>query len=75
MKVRIGITTTDKLIEIEVEDIKSFKKQMERAVEEGGLGWFADSSGRSVGIPARSVAFIEIEDADAGPVVGFAPVE
>ena len=75
MKVRIGIATTDKLIEIEVEDVKSFKKLIERAVEEGGLGWFADSSGRTVGIPARSVAFIEIEDADAGPIVGFAPVE
>ena len=75
MKVRIGIATTDKLIEIEIEDVKSFKKLIERAVEEGGLGWFADSNGRTVGIPARSVAFIEIEDAEAGPIVGFAPVE
>ena len=75
MKVRIGIATTDKLIEIEVEDIKSFKKEIERAVEEGGLGWFTDSSGRTVGIPARSVAFVEIEDAETSHTVGFALVE
>jgi hypothetical protein len=73
MKVRIGISTTDKLLEIEVEDAKVFKKEMERAVAEGGLGWFSDSKGRTVGIPARSVAFIEIEDAGEGHTVGFAP--
>lgn len=73
MKVRIGISTTDKLLEIEVEDAKSFKKEMERAVEEGGMGWFTDSKGRTVGIPARSVAFIEMEDTDGDRTVGFAP--
>jgi hypothetical protein len=73
MKVRIGISTTDKLLEIEVEDAKAFKKEMERAVEDGGLGWFTDSKGRTVGIPARSVAFIEMEDTDSDRTVGFAP--
>lgn len=73
MKVRIGISTTDKLLELEVDDAKTFKKEMERAVEEGGLGWFTDSKGRTVGIPARSVAFIEMEDSRADRTVGFAP--
>lgn len=73
MKVRIGISTTDKLLEIEVEDAKAFMKEMERAVTEGGLGWFSDSKGRTVGIPARSVAFIEMEDTDESRTVGFAP--
>ncbi len=73
MKVRIGISTTDKLLELEIENPKSFKKEIERAVAEGGLGWFTDSKGRTVGIPARSVAFIEIEDAESGTTVGFAP--
>ncbi len=73
MKVRIGIANTDKLIEIEIEDVKAFKKEVERAVEEGGLGWFTDSKGRTVGIPARNVAFIELEDSSAGQAVGFAP--
>jgi hypothetical protein len=73
MKVRIGISTTDKLLEIEVEDPEAFRSEMERAVEEGGLGWFTDSKGRTVGIPARSVAFIEMEDTAGDRTVGFAP--
>jgi hypothetical protein len=73
MKVRIGIADTDKLIEVEVEDVKKFKKEIERAINDGGLGWFTDSKGRTVGIPARNVAFIEIEDTEAGHTVGFAP--
>ena len=73
MIVRIGIADTDKLVELEIDDVKSFKKEIERAVAEGGLGWFTDSRGRTVGIPARNVAFIEVEDAEDGPAVGFAP--
>lgn len=73
MKVRIGIANTDKLIEIEIDDAKAFRKEMEKAVDGGGLGWFTDSKGRTVGIPARNVAFIELEDTDGGTTVGFAP--
>ncbi len=74
MKVRIGIANTDKLIEIEVDDAKSFRKEMEKTVDGTGVGWFTDTKGRSVGIPARSIAFIEMEDAETGTSVGFAPV-
>lgn len=73
MKVRIGIRQTDKLLEVEVEDPVAFKEEIERAVAEGGLGWFTDSKGRTVGIPATSVAFVEIEDAGDTHTVGFAP--
>lgn len=74
MKVRIGISDTDKLIEIEIDDVDDFKKKIEKTVADGeGMGWFTDSKGRSVGIPASKVAFIEIEDADATTSVGFAP--
>lgn len=73
MKVRIGISTTDKLLEVEVDDPAVFKEEMERAVAEGGLGWFTDSRGRTVGIPARSVAFIEMEDSGDSQTVGFGP--
>ena len=75
MKVRIGIADTDKLIEIDVKDAKSFKKEIELAVEAGGLGWFTDTKGRTVGIPARNVAYIEIEETDEDHIVGFAPTE
>lgn len=73
MKVRIGISTTDKLLELEVDDPDKFREEMERAVSEGGLGWFTDSKGRTVGIPARSVAFIEMEDSGDQRMVGFTP--
>lgn len=73
MKVRIGITTTDKLIEIEVDDAKAFQDAMGSAIANGSLGWFKDSKGRTVGIPAGNVAFIEMEDAGEARKVGFAP--
>lgn len=74
MKVRIGIADTDKLVELEIDDVEDFKKEIERTLADGeGLGWFTDSKGRSVGIPAAKVAFIEIENAEAQHSVGFAP--
>lgn len=73
MKVRIGISTTDRLLEIEIADPKEFKKEIERAVSENSLAWFTDIKGRTVGIPARSVAFIELEDSGDSRTVGFAP--
>lgn len=73
MNVRIGISNTDKLIELKVGDIKAFKKEVERAVADGGLGWFIDSKGRSVGIPAGNIAFIEVDDTEESQTVGFAP--
>ena len=74
MKVRIGISNTDKLIELEVDDSKTFKKQIEKAVQDGTLGWFTDSKGRSVAVPANNIAFIEMEDAEGETQVGFAAV-
>jgi hypothetical protein len=73
MKVRIGITDTSKVVEIEIDDVEDFKSEMGRAVTDGGLAWFTDTKGRVIGIPVRGVAFIEIEATDVGPSVGFAP--
>lgn len=73
MRVRIGITDTSKVVEIDVDDVKTFQKEMERGVADGGLAWFTDTKGRTVGIPTRNVAFVEIEGSAGGPAVGFAP--
>jgi hypothetical protein len=73
MKVRIGIADTSKVVEIEIDEVAAFQDEMERAVSDGGLAWFTDTKGRTVGVPAQSVAFVEIEAADGGPSVGFAP--
>jgi hypothetical protein len=73
MKVRIGISETNKVVEIEIDEVEAFQEEMERAVAGGGLAWFNDTKGRTVGIPAQSVAFVEIDAADGGRSVGFAP--
>ena len=73
MRVRIGISNTDKLIELEVDDAQDFRTEIERAGADGGLGWITDSKGRTVGVPARNVAFIEMENPEASTTVGFAP--
>lgn len=73
MKVRIGIADTSKLVELDIEDPKSFKKEMERATADGGLAWFIDSKGREVGVPASRLAFVEIEGDEGGRSVGFVP--
>jgi len=73
MKVRIGIANTGKVIEIEMADEKSFRSEMDDVVEKGGLGWFTDTKGRSVGIPAGSIAYVQIDETDGGHSVGFAP--
>ncbi|MFO7299661.1 MAG: DUF3107 family protein [Actinomycetes bacterium] len=71
MKVRIGVSHTDKLIELEIDDVDVFKQQMESAMQSGGLAWFTDSKGRSVAITVANIAFVEIEDAPQR-TVGFA---
>jgi len=73
MRVRIGITDTSKVVELDVDDQKEFQAEMERAMTDAGLAWFTDTKGRVIGIPTRAVAFIEIEADDRGPAVGFAP--
>ncbi len=73
MKVRIGVAETSKVVELEVDDVDSFKSELERAVSEGGLAWFTDTKGGDVAIPGRSVAFVEIEASESSQAVGFAP--
>lgn len=73
MKVRIGIADTSKVFEIEVDDADAFRGEVERALADGGMAWFTDVKGRTVGVPTRSLAFVEIEAAEGGSYVGFAP--
>jgi hypothetical protein len=70
MKVRIGIADTSKVVEIDIDDVEAFRDEVERAMADGGMAWFTDTKGRTVGVP---MAFVEIEAADGGPSVGFAP--
>lgn len=73
MRVRIGIADTDKLVELDIEDVDAFRAELESAVADGVIAWFTDSKGRTVGVPGRSVGFVEVDDSDRSKAVGFAP--
>lgn len=73
MRVRIGIAETGKTIEIEVDDDTVFRKEIGEAIDGGTTAWFTDIRGRSVGIPGKSVAYVEIDDPEADARVGFVP--
>lgn len=73
MRVRIGISDTDKVVELEVEDAGKFKAEVEKAIDAGGVVWFTDARGRTVGIPPQKVAYVEIDDAGGTTKVGFGP--
>ncbi|REK17830.1 MAG: DUF3107 family protein [Actinobacteria bacterium] len=74
MKVRIGVAESNKVIELEVEDVEAFKKKVGTEVEEGAVLWFTDTKGREVGIPSSRLAFVEVESQEQNTSVGFAPV-
>ncbi|MEX1038174.1 MAG: DUF3107 family protein [Acidimicrobiia bacterium] len=73
MKVRIGVAESSKVVELEIDDLKAFKESVAAAVESADVFWATDNKGREVGIPARNIAFVEVESAKADQAVGFAP--
>lgn len=63
MEVRIGVTQTPKEIEVELGDGSrdQVMKDIEAAMsDEGGVLWLTDRRGRTVGVPAAKIAYIEI---------------
>ena len=73
MRARIGIADTNKVVEIDIDDLEAFQAEVERGVADGGVVWFTDIKSRTVGIPSRGLAFVEIYTEGVGPAVGFAP--
>lgn len=75
MDVRIGVTYTAKEIELEMaDDAKGddVRSQVEQAIGNGGgVLWLTDKRGRSVGIPADKVAYVEIGSPGDDRRVGF----
>jgi hypothetical protein len=73
--VHIGVTYTGKEIELEMADDASpddVIKRVEAAVgSSGGVLWLSDKRGRSVGIPADKVAYVEIGSPGDDRRVGF----
>ena len=63
MEVRIGVTQTPKEIDVELADSNrdQVMKDIEAAMaDDGGVLWLTDRRGRTVGVPAAKIAYIEI---------------
>ena len=75
MEVRIGVTQTPKEIEVELADGNQDKvmKDIEAAMSGGDTGvlWLTDRRGRTIGVPAAKIAYIEIAPTEDRRV-GFA---
>lgn len=71
MRVRIGISDSPREIELELEDVDGFIEAAEKAIEAGSqILWVTDTEDHRVGIPARSIAVIDISP-DARRSAGF----
>lgn len=75
VKVRIGVADSAKLVELEVDDLKTFKKSVVDAVKSGDIAWFTDAKGREVGIPASRISYVEMETQESDHSVGFSLVD
>lgn len=72
MKVRIGLTNVDRVIEIETDDPAAFEQSVdEMFAGDGLLLWFEDSKRRRVGVHRDRVAFVEVETEADQASVGF----
>lgn len=71
MKVKIGIAESNRVVELEVDDVASFESMLEGEFGSGpGLIWFEDTKDRRIGVPKDRIAFVEI-DTDRDRPVGF----
>ena len=74
MDVRIGLTQTPKELEVQLEDDASaadLRKQVDKALADGGTLWLTDRRGRQVGVPAEKLAYVEIGSPDDSRRIGF----
>jgi hypothetical protein len=73
--VRIGVTQTPKEIDVEMADDadrEALLKEIEAALgDDSRVLWLTDKRGRTVGIPAAKVAYVEIGSPNDDRRVGF----
>jgi hypothetical protein len=73
MNVKIGVADSSKLIELEIDDLKGFKKELDSAVKAGDIAWFTDAKGNEVAVPGSRISYVEIESQNNAHRVGFGP--
>lgn len=73
MKARIGVAESTKVIEIEIDDVATFRIDVESAFGSAeSIAWFTDVKKRLVGVPTGRIAYVEIDAEDGARSVGFA---
>ena len=71
MKDKVGIAESSRVVEMEIDDVESFEKELEKEFGGGaGLIWFEDTQDRLIGVPNDRIAFVEI-DTEGDRPVGF----
>ena len=72
MEVRIGVVHTPKELTLELDvSLDEVKKSIETALSDDGVLWLTDSRGRTVGVPAERIAYVELEVEGGTKRVGF----
>ena len=74
MNVRIGVIRSQKEIEVELDagsDVEKVKKAITLGLSSGEMLWLTDNRGREVGVPASSVAYVELDPSSSGRSIGF----
>lgn len=72
MDVRITLARSAREIELEIDDAKAFKAEVDEVfAEEKSIWWVTDTKGNEVGIPVEQVAHVEIDVAASDRQVGF----
>lgn len=75
MDVRIGITQTAQVIELELAedtDGDAVRAQIDGVLAAGeGVLWLTDRKGKQVAIPSARISFVELKSSDAERRIGF----
>ena len=73
--VRIGVTYSPREIDMQLAedtDIDDLRSQISDTLgSDGSVLWLTDRRGRVVGVPAKRVAYVEIDSASEGRSIGF----
>ncbi len=74
MDVRIGVTYSQKELELELDekaDPEKVKGEIEAALSGPGALWLTDRRGRQVAVPVDKVAYVEIGSPEDSHRIGF----
>ncbi len=74
MDVRIGISESNQIIEVDMEDDTDrdgLKKRVADAIGAESMLWVSDKKGKEIGVPGSRIAFVDIGTAETDRRIGF----